>query len=146
MDNGLKKIFFYEWYLSRIFEIDIPSNWTVEYLDKSIEIKNSFYYSNKSLFSKLSNRLPFLKLINGFYRVYEVYGFKFYDFVRFNCILSSKKVNLNLSNHKKYKTYKEQINWKYDIEKLLNQVTTKFNLNLPSYIKKIKRKNIKKIS
>ena len=54
-----------------------------------------------------------------------------------------QKVNLNLSNHKKYKTYKEQINWKYDIEEPLNQVTTKFNLNLPSYIKKI-RKKIKK--
>lgn len=140
MNNGLKNPYFNEWLLSRIIETQIPNNWTTEFIDKTNETYNSFYYSKQSLIKKLIKKIPLLNLINGFHRVFEIYGFKFLDFIIFNIFLIFKKSNSSSVNDLKTCNNLSQIDWKYDIETLLENVKTEFISNLPDYIGKIDNK------
>ena len=134
MQRGLKNPIFNEWILSRFFESNLPKKWTYEYLDKSSKVE---YYKDPQ--KKITSYFPFLKFLNGFNRVFEVYGFRFTDLIIFNLILGLKKPLEKPDEFIGIKNSIKSINWLYNIEKLFEKTQTKFLKTLPKNLVKFKK-------
>jgi putative transferase (TIGR04331 family) len=143
VDNGIQGIIYNEWLFSRIIEHNMPDNWTYKYIDRSIAYsKIHVTKKNKSFLSRLRNN-RIIKLRKGFLRVYEVYGFKFFDFTIFNILLGylyfkGKILKTNL-NERPYslKSPTHTIKWDFDFEALLDRVITRYIINLPERLLRV---------
>lgn len=134
MQRGLKNSIFNEWILSRFFESNLPKKWTCEYIDKSNKVEK---YKNPQ--KKFTRFFPFLKFLNGFYRVFEVYGFRLVDFIIFNLLIYFNKPSKKCDEFIDVSNPIKTINWLYSIEKLFEKTETKFIKNITENLTKHKR-------
>lgn len=159
LNGGLQNIIYNEWLFSRILENIMPSNWTYEYVDKSIDYKKSILNNNKETLNKTNFIKSYLKktrlykiynLKNGFYRAFGIHGFRFIDYISFNLFIYFKNVSSDLNDtflEKSINDVKSSgkiIKWDLDINYFLAKNTTVFINKLSKNIDCLRNKKYNK--
>lgn len=147
--NGVMNPVYNEWLFSRIMEDVLPSDWEILWIDRSNNngISNSETKENKVQNIKTDNKLiSGLKLIKSKYKKFlfqkggfcGIYGTNYFEELLFNCLLRLK--TNSMAENKKCKEKKgmnaanSNLEWKFDLDKLLWRVIPISIYNVDRYL------------